>query len=391
MTQALDVTRRCKVLEIGTGSGYQAAILRLSRSASLTLDRWRTLITEAEERLRQVEILNVTMMVEDGRAGWAAEAPFDRIVLTASVETLDEALAEQIAPRGRLVAPIGRAGAEAGPDPVRAGRGGPRGDPDPHREGDAAGPRHRAPALAAAAISSHFRRRLKPLFTAISLTPAVPFRCRWCERPMRSSVPTIPSRYLSRVAATALIAGLAAGCSSDTSRFASNPFSNPFASQPPQTASIPTAQAYPTQRVQSRPLAPVGTAAYPRPVAAAAASGRLGRHRAPPPLAAGELPPRRAAPAFDRQRQRSPRVAGFNKAAGAPRAAPSSRRARATPCNPCRTATASRPRRSWRSTDFRVPISPRASRSPSRSTACATPRQRASRAPPSRSPRRARR
>jgi protein-L-isoaspartate(D-aspartate) O-methyltransferase len=112
IAERLEVEPHHRVLEIGTGSGYLTAVLaRLSRRI-LTLDRWRTLITEAEERLRQVEILNVTMMVEDGRAGWAAEAPFDRIVLTASVETLNEALAEQIAPRGRLVAPIGRAGAE---------------------------------------------------------------------------------------------------------------------------------------------------------------------------------------------------------------------------------------------------------------------------------------
>jgi murein DD-endopeptidase MepM/ murein hydrolase activator NlpD len=129
---------------------------------------------------------------------------------------------------------------------------------------------------------------------------------------MRSSVPTIPSRYLSRVALTALIAGLAAGCSSDTTRFGSNPFSNPFASQSSQTASIPTTQAYPTQRVQSQPLAPVGTVAYPRPVAAqplppvgsvgtmpAAPSPQASYHPvAPRPLSTGSV---------------SPRVAGFNK------------------------------------------------------------------------------
>ena len=85
---------------------------------------------------------------------------------------------------------------------------------------------------------------------------------------MRSSIPTIPSRYLSRVAAASLLAGLAAGCSSDTSRFGANPFSNPFASQPQQTASVPRAQAYPTPHVQSRPLAPAGVPAYSRPIAA---------------------------------------------------------------------------------------------------------------------------
>jgi murein DD-endopeptidase MepM/ murein hydrolase activator NlpD len=81
---------------------------------------------------------------------------------------------------------------------------------------------------------------------------------------MRPSVRSVPSRYLSRVAVAALLAGLAAGCSSDTSRFAADPFSNPFASQPQQTASIPTTSAYPTSPVQSRPLA----SANSRPIAA---------------------------------------------------------------------------------------------------------------------------
>jgi protein-L-isoaspartate(D-aspartate) O-methyltransferase len=112
IAERLEVEPHHRVLEIGTGSGYLTAVLaRLSRRV-LTLDRWRTLITEAEERLRQVEILNVTMMVEDGSRGWAAEAPFDRIVLTASVEAVDDTLADQIAPRGRLILPIGRAGKE---------------------------------------------------------------------------------------------------------------------------------------------------------------------------------------------------------------------------------------------------------------------------------------
>jgi murein DD-endopeptidase MepM/ murein hydrolase activator NlpD len=87
---------------------------------------------------------------------------------------------------------------------------------------------------------------------------------------MRPPVQTVPSRFLSRVAVVALLASFTAACSSDTSRFASfsNPFSNPFASGPQRTASVPAQQAYPTARVQSQPLAPVGGANYSRPIAA---------------------------------------------------------------------------------------------------------------------------
>jgi protein-L-isoaspartate(D-aspartate) O-methyltransferase len=112
IAERLEIEPHHRILEVGTGSGYLTAVLgRLARRV-LTLDRWRTLVTEAEERLRAVDILNVTMMVEDGAEGWRAEAPFDRIILTASVAAVPEALAEQLAPRGRLVAPIGAAGAE---------------------------------------------------------------------------------------------------------------------------------------------------------------------------------------------------------------------------------------------------------------------------------------
>ena len=107
IAERLDVEPTQRILEIGTGSGYLTAVLaRLSRRV-LTLDRWRTLITEAEERLRAVEILNVTMMVEDGGQGWSAHAPFDRIVTTAALPSVPQALLDQLAPGGRLIAPIG--------------------------------------------------------------------------------------------------------------------------------------------------------------------------------------------------------------------------------------------------------------------------------------------
>ena len=85
---------------------------------------------------------------------------------------------------------------------------------------------------------------------------------------MRSSVPMIRSRFLSRVAAAALLSGLAAGCSSDTSRFSLDPFSNPFATQSNETASIPAEQGYPARSVQAQPLPPAGVATYSKPIAA---------------------------------------------------------------------------------------------------------------------------
>jgi len=112
IAERLDVEPDHRILEVGTGSGYLTAVLaRLARRV-LTLDRWRTLITEAEERLRAVAILNVTMMVADGRQGWREQAPFDRIVMTAAVPQVPPALLDQLAPNGRMIVPIGERGGE---------------------------------------------------------------------------------------------------------------------------------------------------------------------------------------------------------------------------------------------------------------------------------------
>jgi len=108
--EALSVAPDHRVLEIGTGSGYLTAVLgRLARRV-LTLDRWRLLITEAEERLRAVKITNVTMMVADGREGWPERGPYDRIVATAAFETMPDALIAQLAPQGRMIVPVGPRG-----------------------------------------------------------------------------------------------------------------------------------------------------------------------------------------------------------------------------------------------------------------------------------------
>lgn len=112
IAERLDVQATHRVLEIGTGSGYLTAVLARLALRVLTVDRWRTLVTEAEERLRAVEILNVTMMVADGRDGWAGLAPFDRIVSTASVSEIPDSLVGHLADGGRMILPVGPPGSE---------------------------------------------------------------------------------------------------------------------------------------------------------------------------------------------------------------------------------------------------------------------------------------
>ena len=108
MTQALRIESRSRVLEIGTGSGYQTAVLsRLARYV-YTVERYRTLMGEAEKRFRQLDLLNVITRFGDGGEGWPEQAPFDRILVTAAAPDEPKALLEQLKPRGTVVAPIGR-------------------------------------------------------------------------------------------------------------------------------------------------------------------------------------------------------------------------------------------------------------------------------------------
>ncbi len=108
MTQALRIESRSRVLEIGTGSGYQTAVLsRLARYV-YTVERYRTLMAEAEMRFRHLDLLNVITRFGDGGEGWPEQAPFDRILVTAAAPDEPKALLAQLKPRGTLVAPIGR-------------------------------------------------------------------------------------------------------------------------------------------------------------------------------------------------------------------------------------------------------------------------------------------
>ncbi|MHB8447093.1 MAG: protein-L-isoaspartate(D-aspartate) O-methyltransferase [Rudaea sp.] len=101
-----------KVLEIGTGSGYQAAVLAALCGSVYTVERIEELLRDARRRLRKLGISNIRSKHDDGRIGWPEFAPYDAIVLTAAGETVDAALFGQLAPDGVLVAPVGPAGAQ---------------------------------------------------------------------------------------------------------------------------------------------------------------------------------------------------------------------------------------------------------------------------------------
>jgi protein-L-isoaspartate(D-aspartate) O-methyltransferase len=107
MTQALEVGPRHKVLEIGTGSGYQAAVLaRLARRV-FTIERHRGLLKDAEARFARLQLRNITTRYGDGSKGWPEQAPFDRVMVTAAAPDVPGDLLESLTPEGILVAPVG--------------------------------------------------------------------------------------------------------------------------------------------------------------------------------------------------------------------------------------------------------------------------------------------
>ena len=107
MTASLAPRRRDRILEIGTGSGYQTAILaRLARTV-FTVERLPDLLVEAEERFRRLRLTNIQTRLGDGAAGWSEEAPFDGILVTAAAPRVPDPLLAQLAPQGRLVIPLG--------------------------------------------------------------------------------------------------------------------------------------------------------------------------------------------------------------------------------------------------------------------------------------------
>jgi len=107
MTEQLEVAPRHRVLEIGTGSGYQAAVLSRIAREVVSVERYRTLADAARDRLKTLGYDNVTIVTGDGFAGAPDEAPFDRIIVTAAADVIPDSLVEQLAAGGKMLLPLG--------------------------------------------------------------------------------------------------------------------------------------------------------------------------------------------------------------------------------------------------------------------------------------------
>jgi protein-L-isoaspartate(D-aspartate) O-methyltransferase len=107
MTQFLELKGQEKVLEIGTGSGYQTAILAELSHKVYSIERIRSLYLKARKILDQLNFFNVVLKVYDGTQGWPSESPFDAIMVTAASPEIPAPLLEQLAPKGRMIIPVG--------------------------------------------------------------------------------------------------------------------------------------------------------------------------------------------------------------------------------------------------------------------------------------------
>lgn len=110
MTDMLRLTPESRVLEVGTGCGYQAAVLAEIAHRVITLERVGSLADSARARLARLGYDNVSVFHSDGSRGWRAEAPYDGIIVTAAARKTPEALLHQLRPGGRMVIPVGRHG-----------------------------------------------------------------------------------------------------------------------------------------------------------------------------------------------------------------------------------------------------------------------------------------
>ena len=107
MSQKLEPDIKSKVLEIGTGCGYQAAILSKLFKRVYTIERYRDLLRKSEKRFRQLRLNNIVPLWADGNQGWPDQAPFDRIILTAGIPVVPNVLFDQLSENGVLIAPVG--------------------------------------------------------------------------------------------------------------------------------------------------------------------------------------------------------------------------------------------------------------------------------------------
>ena len=110
MTQALCLGGRDRVLEIGTGSGYQAAVLAQLCRRVCTIERYRTLLAQAEGRFEDLKLHNITTRLGDGGKGWPELAPFARIIVTAAAPEMPQTLADQLDDGGIMIVPVGPSG-----------------------------------------------------------------------------------------------------------------------------------------------------------------------------------------------------------------------------------------------------------------------------------------
>ena len=110
MTQALCLGERNRILEIGTGSGYQAAVLAQLSRRVCTVERYRTLLRQAEACFEVLKLHNITTRLGDGGKGWPELAPFARIIVTAAAPAMPQSLAEQLDDGGIMVVPVGTSG-----------------------------------------------------------------------------------------------------------------------------------------------------------------------------------------------------------------------------------------------------------------------------------------
>lgn len=112
MTALLQPDESCRVLEIGTGSGYQTALLALAAGEVYTVERIPELSAKAQNRLNSIGLMNVHFHVGDGSEGWPEFAPYDRVIVTAGAGTMPETLIGQLKPGGIAVAPVGPKGVQ---------------------------------------------------------------------------------------------------------------------------------------------------------------------------------------------------------------------------------------------------------------------------------------